>query len=56
MWALQAIRGEMPFEPQPAGAVIQSLGDWEVNHGAIIPHPARWLHMSQFYIKNEGFD
>ncbi len=45
--ACQPIGVEVAFEPQSAEVIIQELGDREVNHVAMIPHPARWLHMSQ---------
>jgi hypothetical protein len=41
-------RAIVPISPVPyrANAVIQKLVDWEVYHAAMIPHSARWLHMS----------
>ncbi len=45
--ARQPIRVEMPFEPTRADAVIQYLGDWGIDHLAIIPYPARWLSVRE---------
>ena len=49
VWASQPIRMAVAFEPEGADTVIQQFGDREVNHGPMIPHPARWLHMSRSF-------
>ena len=42
----QAIRVEMAFQPNTADAIVQQVGDGEDDHVVILPHVARWLHLS----------
>ena len=44
--ACQPLWKEVAFQPGPAQVVVQELGDQEAKYGSIMPHPARWLHMS----------
>jgi Homeodomain-like domain-containing protein len=55
MWAYPPIRVEVAFEPKRADAVIQKLGDRKVNHMAMIPQLAHWLHMSQPFMPKSTF-
>ena len=41
VWAHKPMRGEVTFQPSRAEAVIQELGDREVNPGAMISNRAR---------------
>jgi hypothetical protein len=43
----QPIGMEITFQPEETDAVVQEFGDWKVDHAVMVPHPARWLHMSQ---------
>jgi hypothetical protein len=43
----EALWVEVAFQPDQTDTLAQEFGDREVNHRALIPHPARWLHMSQ---------
>ena len=45
-WALQAVRVQVPLQPNRAVSVIQQLGNWKINHVATPPHLARWLYLS----------
>ncbi len=45
--AYEAVAILVAPQPEGADAVIQAFGDGNVNHAPMIPHPARWLHMSR---------
>jgi hypothetical protein len=47
----EPIRVEMPLQTNQTNAIVQQVGDWDVDHAAILPSPylARWLHMSQWF-------
>lgn len=45
--ACEAVARQVALPPEGADAVIQEFGDGNVNHAPMIPHPARWLHMSR---------
>jgi hypothetical protein len=51
MWASQPLRVEVAFKPKRANAVIQEFTYRKVYQASMVPHPARWLHMSQRLIK-----
>jgi hypothetical protein len=51
MWACQPIRVEVTFEPKRANAVIQEFADRKAYYAPMLPHPARWLHMSRHFFR-----
>jgi hypothetical protein len=44
--AFQACWVEVAFQPEGAVVIVQQVGYWEIDHTLILPHVARWLHMS----------
>jgi hypothetical protein len=51
VWARQSGGVEMALQPQNADALAQQFADREINHVAIVPYLARWLHMSQIFMR-----
>ena len=42
-----ALGMEVAFQPAGTSVIVEQVGNRKVDHVAIIPHRARWLHMSQ---------
>jgi hypothetical protein len=49
VWALQAPGVKVAFQPEATPVVVQQVGYREVDHPVILPHAARWLHMSRAF-------
>ena len=45
--ALQAPRVKVAFQPEGTAVIVQQVGYGEIDHTVILPHVARWLHMSR---------
>jgi hypothetical protein len=45
--ALQAPWVKVAFQPEATAVIVQQVGYGKVDHTVILPHVARWLHMSQ---------
>ena len=53
MRAGKPLRVQVTLQPDEADAVIQPFGHRDIKHIGMIPHSARSLHMSQYYIASD---